>query len=182
MTRTSRPRFARTCTRVLESARRAKRVVSDILVFTHQPVDKVLQSIDLAGVVREVVELYRRIAPGRRAHRGGHRGRTAARARRRGHAQPDRDQPVFQRHPGDGRGRRRTGRVARSRDRGRGRRCGPAGRGLRGLARAGHRARHGRTSRARRSSSRSSRPDRRARVPDSGSRSSTAWSRAWAAR
>ena len=50
-------------TRVLESARRAKRVVSDILVFTHQPVDKVLQSIDLAGVVREVVELYRRIAP-----------------------------------------------------------------------------------------------------------------------
>jgi signal transduction histidine kinase len=49
--------------RVLESARRAKRVVSDILVFTHQPVDKVLQPVDLAAVVREVIELYRRIAP-----------------------------------------------------------------------------------------------------------------------
>jgi signal transduction histidine kinase len=49
--------------RVLESARRAKRVVSDILVFTHRPVDKVLEPVDLAAVVREVVDLYRRIAP-----------------------------------------------------------------------------------------------------------------------
>ncbi|MGH8134708.1 MAG: ATP-binding protein [Steroidobacteraceae bacterium] len=49
--------------RVLENARRAKRVVSDILVFTHQPIDKVLQPVDLIGVVHEVLELYRRIAP-----------------------------------------------------------------------------------------------------------------------
>jgi len=49
--------------RVLESARRAKRVVSDILVFTHQPDARVLQTIDLADVVREVLELYRRISP-----------------------------------------------------------------------------------------------------------------------
>jgi len=49
--------------RVLESARRAKRVVNDILVFTHEPVDKVLVPVDIAAVVREVVELYRQLEP-----------------------------------------------------------------------------------------------------------------------
>ena len=49
--------------RVLESARRARRIVSDILVFTHRPDGKQLQPVDLAIVVREILDLYRRIAP-----------------------------------------------------------------------------------------------------------------------
>jgi signal transduction histidine kinase len=49
--------------RVLENAHRAKHIVSDILVFTHRPDGKLLQSVDLAIVVREVLDLYRRIAP-----------------------------------------------------------------------------------------------------------------------
>ena len=49
--------------RVLESARRARRIVSDILVFTHRPDGMQLQPVNLANVVHEVLDLYRRIAP-----------------------------------------------------------------------------------------------------------------------
>jgi signal transduction histidine kinase len=50
--------------RVLENARRAKRIVSDVLVFTRRPDDAGLQPVQLAEIVREVLALYRRTAPG----------------------------------------------------------------------------------------------------------------------
>jgi signal transduction histidine kinase len=49
--------------RVLESARRAKRVVSDVLVFTRRPDETGLHAVDLVAVVRDVLEVYRRLAP-----------------------------------------------------------------------------------------------------------------------
>ena len=49
--------------RVLENARRAKRIVSDVLVFTRRPDEKGPQPMDLVDVVREVLEIYRRVAP-----------------------------------------------------------------------------------------------------------------------
>jgi signal transduction histidine kinase len=50
--------------RVLESARRAKRIVRDVLVFTRRPDDKGLQEVDLVRVVDEVLAVYRKVAPG----------------------------------------------------------------------------------------------------------------------
>lgn len=49
--------------RVLENARRAKRIVGDILLFARRPEVQELQAVDLSRVVREVGELYGRLAP-----------------------------------------------------------------------------------------------------------------------
>lgn len=49
--------------RVLDGARRAKRIVSDILVFTRRPHGQRPESVDAGRVVRDVIDLYRKVAP-----------------------------------------------------------------------------------------------------------------------
>jgi len=49
--------------RVQEAARRAKRIVRDILVFARGPADDGIMAVNAGGVAAEVVRLYERMAP-----------------------------------------------------------------------------------------------------------------------
>jgi len=49
--------------RVQEAARRAKRIVSDILVFTRERQSEADEGVDVAEIATEVVRLYERLAP-----------------------------------------------------------------------------------------------------------------------
>ncbi len=50
-------------TRVLEGARRARRIISDILAFSRHPEGDLFAPVDLAAIAADVIHLYQRLAP-----------------------------------------------------------------------------------------------------------------------